>query len=99
MAAKRRGLGKGLDALLAGSAAGPEDGPGADADVGAASTPEKGLLRELPIEVIQRGQYQPRREFEPEALQELADSIKAQGVMQPIVVRSVGPDSFEIIAG
>ncbi|MEM7692536.1 MAG: ParB/RepB/Spo0J family partition protein [Pseudomonadota bacterium] len=56
-------------------------------------------LRELPIELIERGQYQPRREFAQEALQELADSIKSQGLMQPIVVRPVSDGKFEIIAG
>ncbi|WOJ97450.1 ParB/RepB/Spo0J family partition protein [Congregibacter brevis] len=94
MATKRRSLGKGLDALLAGSqrnetaAVAPEP-----------SSSEKGLLQELPVDLIQRGQYQPRRDFDPFALQELADSIKAQGVMQPIVVRPVANERYEIIAG
>lgn len=93
MAAKRRSLGKGLDALLAGSNR-PEE-PSA----GETPSNEKGLLRELPVDLIQRGQYQPRRDFDPFALQELADSIKAQGVMQPIIVRPIGNERFEIIAG
>lgn len=93
MAAKRRSLGKGLDALLAGSSR-PAD-PGATE----VTVEEKGLLRELPVDLIQRGQYQPRRDFDPFALQELADSIKAQGVMQPIVVRPIANERFEIIAG
>lgn len=95
MAAKRRSLGKGLDALLAGSGR-TGDGvlPQAEAD-----PEDKGLLRDLPIDLIQRGAYQPRRDFDPEALQELAASIKAQGVMQPIVVRELDPNRFEIIAG
>jgi len=49
--------------------------------------------------LIQRGKYQPRRDIEPESLQELADSIKAQGVMQPIIVRPVSDKKYEIIAG
>jgi len=56
-------------------------------------------LRHIPIELIQRGAYQPRVHFEPEALQQLADSIKAQGVIQPIVVRPAGKGKFEIVAG
>lgn len=97
MAAKRRSLGKGLDALLAGSQRNSE----ADVtpETGAKGHGEDGLLRELAVDLIQRGQYQPRRDFDPEALAELAESIKAQGVMQPIVVRPVGGEKFEIIAG
>ncbi|MGY0218611.1 ParB/RepB/Spo0J family partition protein [Endozoicomonadaceae bacterium StTr2] len=56
-------------------------------------------LQHLPVEFIQRGQYQPRRDMRPEALEELADSIRRQGVMQPIVVRPVSADRYEIIAG
>lgn len=97
MAAKRRSLGKGLDALLAGSSGSAAE----DSNVAAEDVPaeEKGLLRDLAIDLIQRGQYQPRRDFDPFALQELADSIKAQGIMQPIVVREIGTQRFEIIAG
>ncbi|MBB3169828.1 ParB/RepB/Spo0J family partition protein [Simiduia aestuariiviva] len=99
MAAKRKGLGRGLDALL---------GAGKPAQAGenvAAKGPSTdGLLTELPVEFIQRGKYQPRRDMHQEALEELAASIKAQGVMQPIVVRiiSTEPDGsprYEIIAG
>lgn len=93
MATKRRSLGKGLDALLAGSSR-AEEAPRADV-----ASNDKGLLQELPVDLIQRGQYQPRRDFDPFALQELADSIKAQGVMQPIVVRPIANERFEIIAG
>ena len=86
---KRKGLGRGLDALL-----GVEE---------SSSTSEAGQdnehLRELPVEFMRRGKYQPRRDMHPEALEELADSIRVQGVMQPIVVRSLGEDSYEIIAG
>ena len=98
MTTKKRGLGRGLDALLGASAT-------ADANVDAAqaapvATPgEDDGLRKLPVDLVQRGQYQPRRDIEPESLQELADSIRAQGVMQPIVVRPISDRKYEIIAG
>jgi ParB family chromosome partitioning protein len=92
MAAKKRGLGRGLDALL-GAASGDTNKPNADGSQSASD------LRDIPVDLIRRGKYQPRRDMDQEALQELADSIKAQGVMQPIVVRSVGENKFEIIAG
>ncbi|MEX5623741.1 ParB/RepB/Spo0J family partition protein, partial [Pseudomonas syringae] len=53
----------------------------------------------LPVELIQRGKYQPRRDMDPEALEELAHSIRSHGVMQPIVVRPIGENRYEIIAG
>lgn len=90
MAAKKRGLGRGLDALLGGMQNAQEaDSPGDSRD---------GLHR-LPVDLIQRGRYQPRREFDPDTLRELADSIAAQGVIQPVVVRPVENDRFELIAG
>lgn len=60
---------------------------------------QDGTLRHLPIEWLQRGRYQPRRDMAPDALEELANSIRAQGVMQPVVVRPIGPESYELIAG
>jgi ParB family chromosome partitioning protein len=109
MASKRKGLGRGLDALLSGQAGSPADairsatGAHADAAGDAANASLDGKLAELPIEFLQRGKYQPRRDMHQEALQELADSIKAQGVMQPIVVRPTASTSddkrYEIIAG
>jgi ParB family chromosome partitioning protein len=99
MTSKRQSLGKGLDALL-----GIEEGD--DNFLSGALSPEAtsqltadGVLQQLPVEFLQRGQYQPRRDLNPEALQELANSIAAQGVMQPIVVRPVGDNRYEIIAG
>lgn len=89
MSAKKRGLGRGLDALLGNA--------GADASEGSASSEAE--VTHLPIELIQRGKFQPRRDFDQESLQELADSIAAQGVVQPIVVRPIGKDKYEIIAG
>lgn len=100
---KRKGLGRGLDALL-GSAPAKQTGKAAEplkaADMPIANAgPKDGKLIDLPVEFMQRGKYQPRRDMHQEALQELADSIKAQGVMQPIVVRPVGDNKYEIIAG
>jgi ParB family transcriptional regulator, chromosome partitioning protein len=96
MTTRKRGLGKGLDALL-GSAASSASAPAGETDAG--KPDEDGSLRVLPVDLIQRGKYQPRRDIEPESLQELADSIKAQGVMQPIVVRPISDRKYEIIAG
>lgn len=86
-ATKKRGLGKGLDALL-----------GSHEDL---SKPSKSdTLQTLAIDLIQRGQYQPRQDFDSEALNELADSIRAQGMIQPIVVRLLSDKkTYEIIAG
>lgn len=60
---------------------------------------QQGQLRDMPVDVLQSGRYQPRQGFEAEGLEELATSIRAQGVIQPIVVRSVGNKKYEIIAG
>ena len=89
MAAKKRGLGRGLDALLAGQAT-TESTPNKELD---------GELKNLPLEYMQRGRFQPRKDIQSEALQELSESIKSQGVMQPIVVRALGNNRYEIIAG
>ena len=100
MSVKKRGLGRGLDALLGGGNATPFVGTDAVAiEPEPALGGEANLRRELPVDLIQRGKYQPRRDIDPESLQELADSIKAQGVMQPIVVRPISDRRFEIIAG
>jgi len=63
------------------------------------SDTEQALLKKLPIEKIRPGTYQPRKHIDPEALQELADSIQAQGVVQPIVVRKMTEGSYELVAG
>lgn len=91
MSAKKRHLGRGLDALLGAAAQQPTTGAPPDA--------ADKTLRELAVDLIQRGKYQPRKDMDQESLQELADSIRAQGVMQPIVVRPVSDRRFEIIAG
>lgn len=88
MAVKKRGLGRGLDALLG----------GANASSQYHEAQENELLH-IAIDRIQPGKYQPRRDMDPAALEELSKSIKAQGIMQPIVVRSVGSNKYEIIAG
>jgi ParB family chromosome partitioning protein len=98
MVVKRRGLGRGLDALLSDVAA--QDSPYAEqSESGSRSAANEGDLRQMPLDDIQRGRYQPRRDLEPQALEELANSIRAQGVMQPIVVRPVADGRYEIIAG
>jgi ParB family transcriptional regulator, chromosome partitioning protein len=113
MAVKKRGLGRGLDALLgSGSHAAPQDTPTTAAavvqpelkavpvaeDLPEATAPD-GALRMVPVDVIQRGKYQPRIDMHQESLQDLADSISAQGVVQPIVLRSIAAGRYEIIAG
>lgn len=87
MAVQKRGLGRGLDALLG------------DVSVKEETHQHQYQQQTLPIEYMQRGKYQPRKDIDPEKLQELADSIKAQGIIQPIIVRKVGPDKYEIVAG
>lgn len=98
MSTRKRGLGRGLDALLSASSAG-QPSVALDQAVVGASVSEDHALKELPVDLVQRGKYQPRKDIEPESLQELADSIKVQGVMQPIVVRPVSDRMYEIIAG
>lgn len=93
MSAKRRGLGRGLDALLATSQSASRN------EDGEAVTSQTSELKKIPIEFLQPGKYQPRKDMSPEALEELASSIRSQGVIQPIVVRSVSTDKYEIIAG
>jgi len=91
MAQKKRGLGRGLDALL---------GSKENASIATASgAVPADRLQEVDIECIQPGQYQPRSAMDAAKLRELADSIKAQGIVQPIVVRPLGKNRYEIIAG
>ena len=88
MATKLKGLGRGLEALLGGNTAAPAPAPAA---------PE--IPRALPIAQLQPGKYQPRTRIGDEALGQLAESIKAQGVIQPILVRKLAAQKYEIIAG
>lgn len=94
MAARKRGLGRGLDALIGAALPGA-----ATAALDMPAGGEHTQLRELPVERIQRGRYQPRRDFDPEALEELANSIRSQGLLQPVVVRPLPGGEFELIAG
>lgn len=99
MNAKKRGLGKGLDALLSTSANARNKQMAGDEQASEATAVVQNELRKLPIEWLQPGKYQPRKDMSPDALEELAFSIQSQGVIQPIVVREIGRDQFEIIAG
>lgn len=87
--AKKRGLGIGLNELLS--------------DVKRIEAAEtaiiKSALKNVPIELLRPGKYQPRREMDHDALEELANSIRMQGIIQPLVVRQIAPQSYEIIAG
>lgn len=89
MAVKKRGLGRGLNALLGGSDT-------VEAMIRPQSDNE---LRDIDVDLIQRGPWQPRTHFDEEAMQELADSISAQGVVQPIVLRATDGGRYEIVAG
>jgi ParB family chromosome partitioning protein len=99
MNARKKRLGRGLDALLSKPAGAPA---GDDAGVAPAAGKDDGL-RTLPVDLLQRGQYQPRVDMRRDSLDELADSIRSQGVVQPIVVRPIGKSGaeqrYEIIAG
>jgi ParB family chromosome partitioning protein len=86
MTAKKTRLGRGLDALLSTSVETP-------------AAEDKEELKHLPVDLLQRGRYQPRTHMDPDALADLSKSIEAQGVVQPIVVRPLGTGNFEIIAG
>lgn len=84
--AKKPGLGRGLDMLLSSSAKDNESNKDSE-------------LKKLPVELIKKGEYQPRLSIDPDALQELAESIKAQGLVQPVVVRRIDGGEYELIAG
>lgn len=94
MSARKRGLGRGLDALLATSQSTSQRETDA-----AATEATQSELSKLPIEFLVPGKYQPRKDMSPDALEDLASSIRAQGVIQPIVVRKVEDNKYEIIAG
>jgi len=82
--AKKPGLGRGLDMLLSSSVKDKN---------------KDSELKKLPVEKIEKGEYQPRLSIDPDALQDLAESIKAQGLVQPVVVRRLSSGSYELIAG
>lgn len=94
MAPKMKGLGRGLDALLATSKS------VADRDSQQANeNTTDNELKKIPIEFLRAGKYQPRKDMADDALEDLAASIKSQGIIQPIVVRPIGEDKYEIVAG
>jgi ParB family chromosome partitioning protein len=98
---KRKSLGRGLEALL--SSAKPASQP-AEPNAAAPNKPAETGLREVPVDLLRRGKYQPRLDMREESLAELAESIRAQGVVQPIVVRPLqatagGETQYEIVAG
>ncbi|HVJ31446.1 MAG TPA: ParB/RepB/Spo0J family partition protein [Gammaproteobacteria bacterium] len=102
---KRRSLGRGLDALLSSARPAPPP-PTPERAAAAAPVPASSGegLREVPVELLRRGKYQPRVDMREDSLTELAESIKAQGVVQPIVVRPLpnaanGETEYEIVAG
>lgn len=99
---RKRALGKGLGSLLQSARVAEEIEFLQQPQTAEQSLVRDKTLQELPVEIIERGRYQPRRDMSPEALEELASSIRKQGVMQPIVVRPVGEpgeERYEIIAG
>jgi len=98
MIVKKRGLGRGLDALLSGSNSAQQDE--SEAAESSAGISKENVLRQLPVDLLQPGKYQPRTDMHNESLQDLANSIRAQGLLQPIVVRELdGSGRYEIIAG
>lgn len=107
--ARKKGLGRGLDALLGNSGGSKQSEPKnskveepaatATSEPVLAKAYEDGHLAEVAVDLIQRGKYQPRVNMHQESLEELADSIREQGVVQPIVIRPIGKDKYEIIAG
>ena len=104
----KKKLGKGLDALLSSGSSQtmanllggrPRDTEPSQTQVDSSTPDGDGDLKNIPVDLIQRGKYQPRTDMHEEALEELSASIKNQGVMQPIVVRPISSDKYEIIAG
>lgn len=107
MSKKKSRLGRGLGALLSDVKATTQQEPDADPAASDKATEvsstspgaNKSGFREIPIEQLQRGQYQPRAKIDKDTLNELAESIKSQGVIQPLLVRPLESGDFEIIAG
>ena len=104
----KKKLGKGLDALLSSGSSQtmasllggrPRDTEPSQTRADSPTPDRDGDLKNIPVDLIQRGKYQPRTDMHEEALDELSASIKNQGVMQPIVVRPISSDKYEIIAG
>ncbi|MBV1905713.1 MAG: ParB/RepB/Spo0J family partition protein [Pseudomonadales bacterium] len=104
---RKRGLGRGLDALLSNSTAGAltseQTQQPSNEQAGSQQTnspkPNATSMREIPVDQIYAGKYQPRKNIKQDSLEELAASIKVQGVMQPIVLRGIASGGYEIVAG
>ncbi len=96
---KKARLGRGLDALLGGSASTLNASTDLQSTDSTESRVDGDVFKALPVEFLQRGEYQPRSVIAEDALEELADSIKAQGIVQPILVRELKKDKFAIVAG
>ena len=88
---RRNALGRGLSALL--------DDSGSDSAAREEAAPAVSAINDIPLEAIEVNPFQPRTHFDQEALEELADSIRVQGIIQPITVRSMGGDRYQIISG
>ncbi len=101
MVKQKTGLKRGLDALLANKTLVNKPSANKEPSTSASNetSPSDSMLQKVPIEFLKPGKYQPRTDMGEDGLQELADSIKVQGVIQPIVIRTLGKNSFEIIAG
>jgi len=97
MSARKRGLGRGLDALLSTQSNHNANAENSEDNLSIGDV--KTELSKLPIEQLKPGKYQPRQDMSPEALEDLASSIRSQGIIQPIVVRPISNDTYEIIAG
>ncbi len=95
---KKRGLGRGLDALLGSDTSAAGD-LGARSSTGDHKTDRSTHMREIPVDQVYAGKYQPRKNIKQESLEELAASIRVQGVIQPIVLRGKKSGGYEIIAG
>src|SRR5581483_2303668 len=91
-------LGRGLGALMGGANAAAQPAPTPAPPAASAPPDNRERVERAPVGKIRASPLQPRQQFAPDALQELADSIKAQGIVQPLIVRPVG-DNFELIAG
>ena len=98
MAGKKRGLGRGLDALLGPTPEAAKVDSAKESDLKDVSHDEE-TLQLIPVEWIQPGRFQPRRQFDTDKLEELAASIRLHGIMQPILVRQIETQRFELIAG
>jgi len=100
MVKRKTGLKRGLDALLATKTlVNNKSSDSAETEQTIEKMQQDGDLRNIPVEFLQPGKYQPRRDMGDEGLEELADSIRAQGVIQPVVIRPLAEDRYEIIAG